>query len=159
LLFLPMLASAEHHRGHAIAHLDGAINWLDSSIGLAALYRDNNADTELQVKRANKYVIYATKYRNRMSDALSLLSSGGDLDEVRRLMNAPGIPGKRESALWGVTQIVAIINTMITEDAPNLARLKGVLRLQTKSAGLAGYALWHVNDAIREEIYQDPEFQ
>lgn len=107
---------------------------------------------------SNKYVLYGNKYLNRTIAARDLLANGGDLDESRRLLNAPGMGSELESAVWGTIQLQANMYAAIRADSPHLAMVAKVLQLNRMASGSLTYAIWHNNDAIREEVYTDPAF-
>ena len=111
-----------------------------------------------QISHANKYIIYANKYLNRLDAARTQLLTGGDLDEIRRLINSPGSTGELESGLWGFSSVDSIWESLVSAELTNYTRFRGVHTLSRKAHQSANWALWHVNDGIREEIYQDPIF-
>ncbi len=158
-LLFSMAASADHHRGHASdMHMVSSLRFLDASLSIAERSRDNPKTPERAAYHLNKYLIYAGKYRNRIAAAQELLRTGGDLDDIRRLMSAPGFGSERESADYGLAATVSILAAAVREGADN-RQMSLILTRHSKAAQFFGWAHWHVVDAIREEIYQDPEFQ
>jgi hypothetical protein len=112
----------------------------------------------IQLLNSNKYVIYGNKYLHRIIAARELLATGGDLDTARRLINSPGPPNELESSLWGMWGIQSIWTVLVREDLKNYQRWRGVNTLERKATQSINWALWHINDGIREEIYFDPTF-
>lgn len=148
----PLLANADHHRSHAVMHIDDSLRFLDAALVMAE--RDRNAATGLEVFHLNKYLIYAGKYRDRIVSARELLVTGGNIDDVRRLISAPGFGGESESADYGLAATTSILAAAAREGAD----IDLILTRHSKAAQSFGWAHWHVIDAIREEIYEDPVF-
>lgn len=156
--FAPVVVFADHHRGHSVLHIDEAILRIDQSISFARSYRDHPRVSSAGFFHANKYLIYAGKYRDSLISARVLLTSDGDLDDVRRLLNSPGSNTDVESVLWGYGSIEAILANLVNDDAHSTLSIRKMLSLHSKSVQAANHALWHINDAIREEVYGDRDF-
>lgn len=157
LLALSLTAHAEHHRGHAIMHMDNSLRFLDAAMTIAQAARDNTETSALAAQNLDKYLIYAGKYHNRIAAAKDVLASGGDLEEARRLVSAPGVEPELESADYGLAATVSILAVAVREGA-NDQQMSLILTRHSKAAQFFGWAHWHVIDAIREEVYADPVF-
>ena len=144
LLLLPMLASADHHRAHAINHLNDANRMLRSTL----VHADTLGSSKLR--------IYTQKYINQVDAAIAALHDpDSDLDNIRRFVNHPNTG---ESVANGMSSIRAIAITLVV-DGNNLLAVRLLLSRQNKAWFSVDRAIWHIQDAIREEIYLDPEFQ
>ncbi len=150
-------ASAEHHRDHAIVHLDNACEQL----GFVEISLNR---WEVSVDGANPGFFTRMRYalRNALRDCeevADMLEDGEDLDIIRRRLSQPtessptSTVGTLFFALYGIAWTV-----VDTEDADydSFHRLLRRLEHGWRNVDLA---IWHVNDAIREEIYDDPDFQ
>lgn len=157
VFLLPVSSYAEHHRGHSVMQLDVAIQYLGYTLAIAERNRDNPATPEKAAFHLNKYIIYAGKYRDRILAARELLVSGGDLEDIRRLVSAPGMGGQLESADYGLAATVSILGAATREGADSY-QMSAILTRHSKAAQFLGWGHWHVIDAIREEVYKDPTF-
>ena len=158
LLLIASVVQAEHHRGHAVTHMDDSLRFLDAALVIAENNRDDPATPEQASYHLNKYLIYAGKYRNRIEAARELLLTGGNLEDIRRLVSAPGFGAEKESADYGIAITVSILAVAVREGG-NSFQMSMILTRHSKADQFLGWAHWHVIDAVREEIYQDPEFQ
>lgn len=154
-----MPAFAEHHRGHALMHLETAKNHLDTSILFASIIEANESETDANRNFARRYVIYAQKYIKRMDQAKVILEDpNGDLDEARRKITSPGFGTELDAVDWGMGTIEGIAMLMVNEDITNYLPLRKVFDQERRAGQSVNFVNWHIQDAIREEVYQDPVF-
>lgn len=159
LCLFALTANAEHHREHAVLHLNNTVLWLSSSVTFAEHIATNTALPNCSF-HANKFVLYANKYIDSFALPALIIANDpdGDLDGLRDITNSPGLPAAKFDALdWGVITGINIAANMIQE-CEDLFRVKKIFTFLAKAGASANHANWHVQDAIREEVYQDPEF-
>ncbi len=168
-LFLPVLlalsfisfpAAAEHHRGHAIVHLSNSCNQLEQSVISLDRWEDSLPSPNL-----NTFKI-ARGNLARATEAVciivpDMLANGEDLDVVRRELTQPNQIERPVSAVIDLFFVLYGIDFTVVDtegqgaDYRNFYRFIARLNDAWKHLDLA---IWHVNDAIREEIYEDPDF-
>lgn len=160
-LLLSFSASAEHHRDHVSMHLADGHRFLSASINSAYSMKKYEALSDKELKTVNKFILYAEKYLRRLESAQVLAATpASDLDELRAKLNAPGNPaGVFDSVAWGINTVTSIWILLIDYESPNLTRVRLTIGYLRKANAFVDMASWHVQDAIREEIYGDPAFQ
>ena len=158
LLCTPVLA--EHHRGHAIGHLNEAVIKLNESAWwLSRLYICDEW-TSLELLRIDTAISGAVLAIDQSVLAKTALIEGR-LDNARRHINQPDMHGTPKSALKLSRQMVEYgsVVVRVNKCPENLAFARGIaFDRMAKAWHLLDLAAWHINDAIREEIYNDPEF-
>lgn len=157
LLLVAPLAQAEHHRGHAIKQLEGFILFAgqidDRARGYARNCHLNNADAA----SVDVILNYSSAALNRGTLALNMLYDPlADLDEILLLLNQPADNTTPMSATKRISGVLIRSRMLL----PNACQdgLKFIARMQQSiefSWRFLDRAIWHVNDAIREEVYRD----
>ncbi len=154
-------ASATHHRAHAIVHLGNACNQLNQSVISLNRWEDSLLSPNLNtfgVARGN----LARVTEAACITVPDMLANGEDLDVVRRELTQPNQIERPVSAVIDLFFVLYGIDFTVvgTEgqgaDYRNFYRFVARLNDAWKHTDLT---IWHVNDAIREEIYLDPDFQ
>ena len=159
LLTFSLNANATHHRGHAVERLNGVVSNLTVSVKFAENLYNNPAMSDSDRFHINKYILYTNKYINLTNKAIDQLNDPRiPLDEIRNLLNAPGVPGNMEAVDWGTKVASDIIINLIYDGFPDPFRVKKIISLSNKAAGFAAWANWHIQDGIREEVYLDQVF-
>ena len=164
LLLLPALAGAGHHRGHAIGFLVDASDEIAAAQVQLALFSaqlevaDSSRDEATLRSFIQQAEVKLALASEQLVDSLDNLSEP-DTDRLkitRRILNAPNdtTPTSMSGNLQAAMQYMA--GTAGAEPAANRGYAMRALSLAWK---LTDRAAWHVDDAIREEIYLDPEFQ
>lgn len=160
LLFLiPAASYASHHRGHAIGFADQVVlhlNQMDKQlaafVNAGCQFDDaNNVDIDVLFR-------YSGFIKDAIQSAKAVLENPvGDLDVARRILNRPNsdLPYAVVTRLRGMN----IRARNLVGSCPNAdIRLRAVFQRITLAWEAADGTIWHINDAIREEIYQDPVF-
>lgn len=157
---------AEHHRQHATQFLNQASNALADAQTQLAIYAE-------EFDSSTASVISPTIIRGWIRAAEIGLANAGELivdsidilndpeggiaalDITRRLINAPNEQRPYTLLFW-----YQYSETYLAGVARDNSRdvLGYALRNITEAWKFTDLALWHVNDAIREEIYNDPAF-
>ncbi len=159
LVVLPLAspALAEHHRGHAIIHLDNSC---------AQLKATRLALTRFEDSLENPRTGFFSRVRLNLELAIEdceevafLLQDGEDLDVIRRRLTQPtgANPKSTVRALFFALYEVAF--TVVGSDGADYDQFHRAIRRLSHGWSHADLAIWHVTDAIREEIYDDPDFQ
>lgn len=172
---VPRKANAGHHRGHAIGYLEIALGHeSDDNKNVNHFFNHfiKNIDfTDENLEHSLKTVGYLeqslTEMPKKMNEAIFLLQSGtaDDLFIVRRLINRArrGGPYQHRALLYHAFKQIFWLDQLagfIVIDPPpgNLWAFSYTLNLMTKVWENLDLALWHVNDAIKEDFYEDPAF-
>lgn len=151
-------ANASHHRGHAIGFADSVIfnlnlmeKRLDNYVAICTLTPAQETSVE---------VLY--RYSGFVKDSLTLTigilnNQSGDLDDARRRVNRPNQspPNSVSNLMLGLAHRARMLVTACPEGNGYLA---GVIQRISLAWEAVDLTIWHINDAIREEIYQDPNF-
>ena len=170
LCLFPMLASAEHHRGHAIGHAEAVKIHLNAVASMLAQFKACCSPlTEDQQAKADHLDHYIVAQNRRFDSVLTqledTLTPASQLEAIRRQLNDPNMPANNSasaSATWYAMQSSA---HRLIQAAPNGYGTDRMLYLYILEQHLTNgwkrsdATLWHINDAIREEIYLNPEFQ
>ncbi len=159
LLLFSVAANAGHHRVHALGFIEGMkfnINQMENKLTIYA----NGGCVFNEADQGSIDVLF--RYALFLEDNLVVLSGiledpSGDLDAARRLLHQPDhVGGSASKLIVGLTHRARML--MLACPASN-NQLQGVVqRLSLLWEGL-DRVIWHVTDAIREEIYQDPSFE
>lgn len=163
ILFLPLLASAEHHRGHALMHLDSAQSKLDkvtNHLNAMPICANWTADQLVSLGQIHTYLDFADE---RLEIARAALNDVGNLDALetaRRAMQQPvPAPSVESSAVRTALYVETLTARLIPNSCPeSTSSLQQIVTQASFVWGFFDFAAWHINDAIREEIYQDPIF-
>lgn len=159
LIFVMPAAFAEHHRGHALDRLSLAASELETARDAFERYAEATVFTPIEQKNADSVLRYIKVALFTINDAELVLSCMcGDLDEARRLTNQPSGEGAL-SALRRVFFIPFLANETISPLHPQaLDDYRDFTQSTVRAWNFLDEAAWHVNDAIREEIYKDEAF-
>jgi len=86
----------------------------------------------------------------------------GDLDEVRSFLNQPkrkeGVISDATSALSRISIATSLLARASRAKAEPSYELGHTIQYLSSGWDHIDRAIWHVNDAIREEVYNDPDF-
>lgn len=158
-LLMPIAASAGHHRGHAAGFLDGMVNGFHFEIAIWQMGQvDQLCELDATQQRNLDVVI---GYSQKMIDWLPGFRDNiltGDLDIARRQWSQPDSSGGQSvqhllaSTMHHLRQL-----TYQCEGTADI-HVSGAIARITWAWSLAEYVNWHIIDAIREEVYEDPDF-
>ncbi len=150
-------ASASHHRGHAVVHLENAIGQL--VIARITLDRWENS-------LANPDPGFFSRTRFNFEAAITdceevivLLQDGADLDIIRRRLTKPTISSPEATVNSLFFALYELAFTVVGTDGADYDMLHRTIRRFDNGWRDVDMAIWHVQDATREEIYGDPAFQ
>jgi len=154
-----------HHRQHAIEFLEESQKRLESARGSLVYYLDGIVLSEEQQTQFESVLRYIDRGLVQVNKALTEAPCG-DLDEIRRFLSQPRMDtgdGVANSAL--IVTAVAL-NTYrklhgvgdIHPDGNRAVNFDNGMRAIKVAWTNLDLAVWHIVDAIREEIYQDPNF-
>jgi hypothetical protein len=184
-MLMPSPALAEHHRGHALAYLEQIQYRIDIIKDYSTAFAKSTTKTthewQLTVdadgNASGVFIGNMNGIEQRVQQAIETINGNfspmcyqlgftpeQDLQCARRLINQPnnhiGIRSALQfstSAMYGIS-----IFTLWSEDCEpqycghTLSILTSALNTIWSDTQ---QALWHINDAIREEVYNDPDFQ
>ena len=160
LLLLPMLANAEHHRGHAIDRLDQVIRWNNLATGYLTLAENMCEFDQAQQVVIDRLFHYFSRNISYSEQVIVMLADPmSDLDVARKKLYGPGLHGDKSNvsmSLYSTSQYAGQLQG-ICDAGSNW--IDATIRSVGLSWKWLDQALWHVQDAIREEVYGDPEFQ
>ena len=156
-----------HHRQHVIEWLDKASNQLTSGQHAFAEFllkveRPSgmpDSDWELRLQWMREV---SSSFVKAQRAIVTVMAKIGDdtqpveiLDEIRRLVNQPNKEGARSTAyhFFWATRPLAYLGGLEPAEPLNLALIRGI-----EAWDYVDRTIWHINDAIREEIYEDPAF-
>ena len=148
-----------HHRDHALAHIATASNHLENAQNLLATYVASAGSS------GDPHGFHQTFQRNlagAWDDLVDVAILLGDpaksLDLARRKLTRPAIAGSPAT----INHMKYMVNflSQITESATDGDRmaLMDCMRNVSQSWEFVNMATWHINDGIREEIYNDSAF-
>jgi len=156
-LFLPLTAIAEHHRGHSL----DLLNRVDNSLALVENYLTEYLE-DAEVSAYEDYLImHSLRYRiglvrNKNAAIKTILESpSGDLDHARIIVQQPDYAASTGSIakfFFGFDATWEQVSYWDDADDDIVGR-----QLAYSSFTYTRLA-WHINDAIREEVYGDPIF-
>lgn len=158
LCLFALQADASHHRKHAADRMDFASNrYVRHIITSTNRYRsvcelDEVSERNISVVEgySEKLLVYLPQWRKRLLD-------NGNLDDVRRAMSQPAIGGG-QSILAILAATIQHAKRQIGYCPAGSQHLQNIITRAVSAWGLLDQAAWHIGDAIREEIYQDPAF-
>lgn len=154
-----------HHRQHAIEFLDKAntnlkdaqifFSVFSSEVQLSALSVEEQAKKRGEISTAQVEMIEASA---AIAHVLAIMKDPNTsvLDEVRGIINSPREDLTNKSVLFRLGRTFFYVSLFI-ESQP-VAKIPHVVRNLADAWENVDFALWHINDAIREEVYQDPNF-
>lgn len=167
LTLIPLQVFAEHHRGHAIIRLEDAVEHLQISLDAAdtiqtSLCAFDTWPDARQTKWTGTVKNYIQISIDKSENARALLQVPVvDLDFVRRELTHPN-NDTPQSVIRRLKVVLINLGTiqqgMFTEDPDCVTYFRTVRMKVIKAWELIDQAVWHVHDAVREEIYGDPEF-
>ena len=169
LLLVAIPAHADHHRSHAIDFLLAAADELaivqqeisrytnSYEPGDALFYTDARVHSQLQnIDNALDSI------GTQISVALAHLADPRDasLDLARRSLTQPTTSGEKSAVMqaWIVIYTNNVIRNNTEPGTSKGSNMLGVVGHGSVMWRHLDEAVWHVNDAIREEIYDDPVF-
>ncbi len=156
-LVLAPPATAGHHRGHAVVHLDNSCAQLKAARLPLDRFEDSLADPRTGFfSRTRLNLELAIE---DCEEVAFLLQDGEDLDIIRRRLTQPtgANPKSTVRALFFALYEVAF--TVVGTDGADLDSFHRAIRRLVHGWSHADLATWHVIDAIREETYDDPAFK
>ncbi len=150
-------ASAFHHRGHAVVNLESAI----AQLGFARRSLDR-----WEASLANPDADFFSRVRFNFEAAITdceevivLLEGGGDLDYIRRRLTKPTVASPEAAVNSLFFAMYELAFTVVGTNGADYDSLHRAIRRFDNGWRDVDMAIWHVTDAIREEIYDDPAFQ
>ncbi len=157
LLFICLAAQAEHHRGHALSHIFVAEYELlqfkkyNERFESRTVLAPGN-DRFLNLGDAN----LMRNIRRQLDEIKDILIWGGDLDDARRLMNQPWDQKDQQrvgpaSVLYRMYRLTYGQSQLIGRSSADPRNAQKMINSLGKAWRSADLALWHINDAIREE--------
>lgn len=158
LLALSVTAQAEHHRGHALAFLDE----VDVHNGQLQKHLDSY-ESVCKLSGEDKLSLDVLfRYSGALFDSVSrardiLVDRSGDLDLARRELSRPNSEAPNAANVL-VSGLMHRARLLVGVCRKGDKYLPAIIQRITLAWVEIDHATWHVNDAIREEIYGDPEF-
>lgn len=154
LLALSFVAQAEHHRGHALDLLRRADNSLSIVENYLTKYLSEAEAGDYLVMHSLRYRIGLVRSKNETIKAI-LEDPNGDLDAARIMVQQPDYAASTGSIAkfyFGFDASWELVSYWDDTDGDIVGR-------QLAYSGFTYTRIaWHINDAIREEIYNDPVF-
>lgn len=155
------IVEAHHHRGHALYFLQRFDAAMDLALGkYERVKRENphplNPLDETQLEEIHQQILHMQDLAVEIDAALR--DCDVDLKEVRRMVNQPsnlylGNPHAQTFRMkLAMYQGGLMVTNQLLDDTGSLGDLQRSLAVAWQNTDLV---LWHVNDAIKEEIYQD----
>ena len=158
VLLLTSPALAEHHRGHAVVHLDNGCKQL--RFARANL---DNWEASLQNPDPNFFARTRLNLELTITDceevAELLMNPDTDLEVIRRRLTQPTADPSFSASMTVFLALYEIAFTTVGSEGANYDQFHRLNRRMQQGWFDIDLAAWHVIDAIREEIYDDPEFQ
>ncbi len=170
LLLTASPAMADHHRGHALTRIDSVlvdlnkiqehIDYAEANCHSTGLDYENNAHW-------NTFRFYTGSNIATLENIKGNLENGGPevLETLRRQMNMPSeaLPisyiWKEQVQLQALFQIKESYFPGGAYSGDVCARkMWNAIYRQISTLRVGAQILWHINDAIREEVYEDPTF-
>ena len=161
LLLLPLVVNADHHRGHTLGfidkvefHADQAVKWTNTYVSWA----ENSGCSFSPADQQSIEVLF--RYTGFIKDNMAVvrgLVENGELDEARRKVTRPNSqpPNSADTLMEG---LVHRVRSLMTSCPGANVALGQVLKRFAHMWTNIDRVNWHIQDAIREEIYFDPEF-
>ncbi len=159
LLFFPLLAGADHHRSHALEFLNHTKNaYLRSQFAMER-FSDGGEFTAKQQKSINSIFAYISAIQGQVKRSDTYIACYCyDLDAVRRIINQPR-PFGPPSALSRASTVIVHMTLLMGSRPDKNKDLAKAIQDARFGWGNLDLAAWHITDAIREEVYNDPDFQ
>lgn len=162
LLLLALPVQAAHHRSHALGFLLESMEFHAESQHRFAIYLSRQQCTGTPAQCAKVIEFTAIIGLNLdLIDAkqaeLHTALEAGDLETLRALVNQPQQAG--QSILQHMFRINYPAAVLLFSGATPITPLQRLLISNTVAWRNMDRVIWHINDAIREEIYVDPAFQ
>lgn len=163
LLFSVSIANAEHHRGHALYYLErvevGLLNVLGN---IDAVWNSNGGI--LPPEDADKLEVIESHVELMQSQVVmveaALRDCSSNLKEIRRLVNQPKNLFLSPKAMLFSMKQASYTNGKIIygQTVDNGKFLGGLIRTLSSNWQNLDIVLWHINDAIVEEVYGDDDW-
>lgn len=150
-------AAAFHHRGHAVVHLENAIVQLVSARLNLGRWENSLANPDPSFFSSTRFNLEAAIMD--CEEAIALLQDGADLDIIRRRLTKPTISSPEATVNSLFFTLYEVAFTVVGTDGANYDQFHRVIRRLTHGWRNVDMAIWHVQDATREEVYNDPAFQ
>ena len=150
-----------HHRQHAIEFLQIAAGGFDRVTIHFSGFVNKRDDPQLG-HFGDAFIRYLENAARKTAQAVALLEDdASDLDKVRRLIGQPRTSSSGAASLLLQTSNAAaylcrFVQGEENEDKDELVETIFILQGAWRAAD---FAAWHVVDGIREEKYNDPDFQ
>lgn len=169
LFMLPMLASAEHHRGHALHFIEltrSELAIVSQELGrFEKHYQTGDAlyySDERIAGLVNNIKIAVNKINESLDETEAILETGtaSDLDIARRLIVQPNFDNPKSAAFqaWVANYTLGALDNNIRPGVPVKSSTLGMTMYLSKAWRDLDLVSWHIIDAIREEQYLDPIF-
>lgn len=155
-----------HHRGHTINFMQEAMSELALAQTRFATYlktADTPETTRHQLHRRWSAYYMAHTAQAIIETMIELRKDKEQLEVARRILNQPQNDEPR-SSVREVQRAAGHMSQLqyIARDEPTKHHDALMLASATEHVTLAWVgldrAIWHINDAIREEVYEDPNF-
>lgn len=170
LLAVSLNAGAEHHRGHVVASLEKVSAGIVAVSTKVAAFNAQTSISHLsqaqQDQVTGSIAIVISRCDTIQSDIVDMLVLLNDaslpvdaLNDVRDIINSPNTSSA--STLREFNTIMLNLQVLIVnyDELEPVTLLGGAMYYLNHAWKDTDFAAWHVNDAIREEIYNDPDFQ
>lgn len=157
-------AHAAHHRQHALDHAaDAAAQGAIARAAMVAFLDVAECDTAksqavcdegfefLGFAEGNLRII-----EEDLAEVESLLTGGGDLDEIRRLVNQPHTTDTPKSLLRRSQLVSYRLSRVLKSNFTPTFELSRVIVTNNLIWRSLDRLAWHVTDAYREEVLLDP---
>lgn len=153
-----------HHRGHAAQALSKAAIQLESGHQHYITWTESVTIPASRGIHHRQIIGFFIQTAADLTEATALLQdeTPGKLDEARRLLSEPnrsvrpmGTTRKLRQLLYYLGFVIPLVEL---GDSSNNESLKRVLVNVATLWLELDYALWHIQDATREEVYNDPAF-
>lgn len=156
ILLLPVTAIAGHHRGHALDNIETIHVHFNQLLKHLAIYEDSCTLAEADQKSVDVIFAYTDSMIIQLDNVANAINAGS-LDDARRILFQPNNEGKISIAkrLSGLVHRGRMLIDACPEENWRLASINARMSWAWQHLD---FAIWHIHDAIREEIYSDPEF-
>ena len=148
-----------HHRDHALGHINSASNHLEfTQVKYARFLSSTTITNPPDVSHQEFLQRVVAVFDDLVEVSIMLGDPSSNLDKARRKLTRANIAGSQATInhLKYATNWLATVAEV--EVGGNRAELGGAMRDLSQCWEFVDMAIWHVNDGIREEVYNDPAF-
>lgn len=157
MCLLPSLVLAEHHRSHAISFVDAAHLHNEILQSKVSIYEQSGCTfTAAQQTSIDVLFRYSGFITINLASVQAILEDpAGDLDEARRKITRPNgdPPNSADTLAKGLLSRSRMLITACPEANVYLAQIVQRIEFVWENIDRIN---WHIQDAIREEVYSDP---